>query len=100
MNISDIIKIIVNYLPVKYRLVCKKWSLLIPYNANNLSKLLNRNNTRELILNEIKDDKLYLIVSKILEDYRFDHNKCISCSNLFKIQSRIPDMCGTCSMYN
>ena len=42
MNLpTDIIRLIVGYLPVKHRLVCREWSELIPYNINKLITLLN-----------------------------------------------------------
>lgn len=58
----DIILIIVGYLQVKHRLVCKEWSKLIPYNINKLENILSKSSND--IFEEVKD---YTILRKFIK---------------------------------
>lgn len=112
MNIN-ILESIVCHLPIEYRLVCRKWSKMIPYNVNKLRQILNKKDTFDILKEEFKDTDISIIINTIFEDNRisdpvrmcdkckFEENeknisKCTSCEKLICIDC-IYEYCKTCN---
>ena len=64
---QDVIRLIIRYLPVKCRLVCREWSESIPYNFNRLKRYLNNDDTIELLLKECKSNKSLIEIIKVFK---------------------------------
>lgn len=69
--------LIMRYLPVKYRLICKEWSRLVPYNAKKLIPLLGKTDTVDKLLEQVKHDRiLYKVLSTLCYDTRLYMIEC------------------------
>ena len=104
MNI-DILKLIVCPLPIKYRLVCREWSKLIPYNVNKLRQILNKKDTFEILKEEFENTDISTIINTIFEDRRISNpvRKCDECNyeeeeiNMFECPSCEKMICIECA---
>ena len=72
---QDIIKIIVGYLSVEHRLVCREWSKLIPYNINKLEDIFSESSNT--IFEEVKNyEILRKFVALLTRTNRLNLGKC------------------------